>query len=71
VPVTKAETDDILRIAREFVPPAVLRRLLHRLYDEVGSRTPNESLRRSLQMLRDAAGFEPNVAVTEDDGSPD
>jgi len=53
MPTNINEALHISQIINEYIGPKVASELTGRLYEEVGKTTDNESLRISLQMLRD------------------
>jgi len=52
MPTTMTEAQAIRRIFDEYIDEETARKITERLDDEVGSRTDNDSLKVSLQMLR-------------------
>jgi hypothetical protein len=51
MPTTREEADKIVEISLEYLPPEKLGDLFRRLWDEVGLKTDNSSLKTSLHML--------------------
>jgi hypothetical protein len=53
MPTNINEAIHISKIINDYIGPVVASQLTNRLYEEVGKTTENESLRVSLQMLKD------------------
>ena len=54
MPTSKQEAERIVKIIGEFIDYETAAKIMHRLYDEVGQNTENESLAVSLEMLSQA-----------------
>jgi hypothetical protein len=52
MPTTQEEAATILKISHEYFPAEKLKELFTRLDEEVGKKTENDSLKKSLQMMR-------------------
>jgi len=52
MPTTQEEAASILKISTEYFPQEKLKELFVRLDNEVGSKSENDSLKKSLQMMR-------------------
>ena len=54
MPTSQQEAERIIQIIGEFIDYETAAKIMHKLYDEVGQYTENESLAVSLEMLSQA-----------------
>ena len=60
MPTTKNEAQTIISLVTEYLPRNKAAELLHRLNEEVGKKTDNESVQTTMQMLNDLLNHEAN-----------
>lgn len=59
MPTTNNEAENILKISKEYILPEEMKKLFIKLDEEVGKTTDNDSLKKSLSMMREMVDIKP------------